>query len=389
MPLFPEGRDYNSIEPFLWHLNYLTPYRSNLLWTKDPEDLYKLLAHSLNHLQLTKALMKFLCKTPKVCDFTKCDILIICAYRLKEFRFSADIPRILIRSGFRITNDFLSPPPTDCFPMAIPSNRYTCLLCAMSTSLSFSRWRGLLREFQYSIEDVAEHETKNGMPLADQGWTATSLLELLYYEFEPTEDSTDSVSDPPYSSLFSVEVWWCVNVERFRRGLTPLPQPLDSIEFILHEKGPSYVGCFWNYGSKYVDGFDRIDEMCTSKCPPRSTALIQDFDPPRLPPHSFCLSKGSKVAKERHQPFDESMSEHFKAECGEGGAAKSPIRISEDDDGDPLRFGQILKPLLLDDQITDLEPKRHTLCQYLFAVYFIFFFSFMMIMTFSGKKVNH
>lgn len=109
--------------------------------------------------------------------------------------------------------------------MWISSNQHTALLRAMSTSLSFHRWRRLLQQFGISLVSLAQSETAGGMPLAQVGWNANSFLSLLEYSFEPFQDYGATAGAMFCSIPDAVELWWSVSVERFRRGKLPFEAP--------------------------------------------------------------------------------------------------------------------------------------------------------------------
>jgi hypothetical protein len=85
------------------------------------------------------------------------------------------------------------------------------------------------------------------------------------------------------------------------------------------------------------------------------------------------------VFKERHQLSQEFLSKRLEADIREDEAPKSPTDISENEDKNPLGLSPLLTdiPQLPDDQVDDLPNTPHTICQYLFVGYFIFFFGFM------------
>jgi hypothetical protein len=81
---------------------------------------------------------------------------------------------------------------------------------AMRRSSSFFKWRQLIREVGYDIDQFVIDEL-NEAPLVAAGWTTESLMQLFHLEFEPLELDEDLCTQCGrivYHTFDHDEVWW-------------------------------------------------------------------------------------------------------------------------------------------------------------------------------------
>lgn len=100
-------------------------------------------------------------------------------------------------------------------------------LNAMKTSWSFFSWRGLLNKFHFDTTRFIERQMQVLSTDIYRGWNAQTLKALFDYEFKPVREYGKDYSHchHPLLAFRFKEIWWCKNVEKIKRGLTPDRQP--------------------------------------------------------------------------------------------------------------------------------------------------------------------
>ena len=257
----PQEHKYNKSEVATWYLDHLTTQLPGPCWVTSQRHFDLLLGAILQTPFADSALVKACFRLPWniniIQDKTQ-NYLARCASYLSNPDFPTEIPRTLIEAGLRLDSigeDWIYPD-----MMRIPSKKHTALLRAMSTSLSFHRWRCLLQECQIPLVNLAQSETVDGMPLAELGWNASSLFNLLDYSFEPFQEYEVANGCVFHDIPDAVELWWSVNVNRFRRGEPPLEAPSElRFEERCEQNRQIWAGYFWHCGSKYVNGTYELD----------------------------------------------------------------------------------------------------------------------------------
>lgn len=99
---------------------------------------------------------------------------------------------------------------------------------SMRTSWSFFKWRGLLNKFHVDTSSFIERQLQVRSTDLHKGWSSQTLMALFDYDFEPVNGYGNNFARCQYPLLASQlkETWWCKNVEKIRRGLTPDLQPM-------------------------------------------------------------------------------------------------------------------------------------------------------------------
>ncbi|KAI9877747.1 MAG: hypothetical protein M1830_002943 [Pleopsidium flavum] len=120
---------------------------------------------------------------------------------------------------------------------------------AMETSMSFSRWRTLLKEYNVDLPSYIEQQMEDGAYMRNLGWSEETLMALFNYHFEPVN------GDEHYAWIRGLykrkERWWCKNVEKIKRGQTPDEQPAEVVWEETREQ-------FRYYAARLLDGGEII-----------------------------------------------------------------------------------------------------------------------------------
>lgn len=98
---------------------------------------------------------------------------------------------------------------------------------AMRRSWSFFILRDLLDKLNVDTSSFVERQMQGCWTDIHRRWNAHTLMALFEYEFKPVQGYGNDLSDSEHPLLASrlKETWWCKNVEKIRRGLTPDQQP--------------------------------------------------------------------------------------------------------------------------------------------------------------------
>ncbi|KAI9876025.1 MAG: hypothetical protein M1830_007522 [Pleopsidium flavum] len=123
---------------------------------------------------------------------------------------------------------------------------------AMETSMSFFRWRTLLKEYNVDLPSYIEQQMEDGAYMRNLGWNKKTLTALFNYHFEPVNGDEHYERYEWICGLYEhKERWWCKNMEKIKRGQTPDEQPAEVVWEETLER-------FSDYGARLLDGGEII-----------------------------------------------------------------------------------------------------------------------------------